>query len=309
MRLPFMGRRPAAAPSRKERRQFARIALLLAALPGFAAELPIAGLASVGFRVSDLEAARAFYSGVLGFEEAFRIPGASGAADTYCFKVNDRQFIEITPDLAPGQDIRLTRIGIETTDARRLRSLLAARGLTVSATARESDGSLSFSLRDPDGHTLRFVEYLPSSLQARARGKFLSARRLSDRMRHTGVTVADEARAMAFYRDKLEFVEIWRGGPAPGETRWVNMRMPGASGDYIEYMLHTSPPTREQLGSMHHICLEVPDIQAAWRAAVERGIPDTDRHRPRVGRVRKWLFSIFDPDGSRTEFMEPKTVD
>jgi len=114
---------------------------------------------------------------------------------------------------------------------------------------------------------------------------------------------------MAFYRDKLGFVEIWRGGSEPGRTQWVNMRMPGARGDYIEYMLHTGRPTRDQLGSMHHICLEVSDVQAAWRAALERGVPDADRFRPRVGRIRKWLFNLFDADGTRTEVMEPNTVD
>jgi lactoylglutathione lyase len=283
--------------------------LLLAALPALAAELPLAGLAGAGFRVSDLKAARAFYSGVLGYEEAFRIPGPPGGADTYCFKVNDRQFIEITPDLAPGAAIRLTRISIETTDARRLRGMLEARGLAVSAVARDADGALAFTLRDPEGHLLRFVQYTPDSLPAKARGRFLGSRRISPHLRHAGVTVSDEARAMAFYRDQLGFVEIWRGGPAPGETRWVNLRMPGASGDYIEYMLHTGQPTREQLGSMHHICLEVEDIQAAYRTAVERGIEDTEPRRPRIGRVRKWLFNLFDPDGSRTELMEPKTVD
>lgn len=283
--------------------------LLLAALPALAAELPITGLAGVGFRVSDLEAARAFYSGVLGFEEAFVIPAPSGGAPTHCFKVNDSQFIEITPDLAPGAAMRLTRIGIETPDARRLRSLLEGRGLDPGPVALDADGSLAFTLRDPEGHLLRFVEYLPDSLPAKARGRFFGPRRISQRLRHTGVTVSDEARAMQFYRDKLEFVEIWRGGPAPGETRWVNMRLPAASGDYIEYMLHSSPPTREQLGSMHHICLEVDDIEVAFRAAVERGIPDTERHRPRVGRNRRRLLNLFDPDGCRTELMEPRTVD
>lgn len=285
-----------------------RFLLVLAAASALAVDLPIDGIASVGFRVGDLEEARGFYSGVLGYEEAFRLE-APGAAPIHFFKVNDRQYVEITPDLPPGENVRLTRIGIETTDVNALHRLLAERGLAPPRVTGDPDGNRSFTLRDPDGHALRFVQYLPGSLHVKARGKFLGGRRVSDHLRHTGVTVADEARAMAFYRDKLGFVEIWRGGPAPGDTRWVNVKMPGAREDYIEYMLHSSPPTRSQLGSMHHICLEVPDIKAAYRAVVARGIPDDDRHRPRVGRVRKWLFSLFDPDGSRTEFMEPNTVD
>lgn len=282
------------------------VALLASGL--CAADLPISGIASAGFRVSDLDRARAFYAGVLGCEEVFRVEDPGGAP-VHSFKVNDNQFIEVTPDLESGEEDRLVRIGIETPDASGLRRLLVERGLEPTALRRERDGNRSFTLRDPDGHLLRFVEYLPGSPAAKSRGRHLSGRRLSTHLRHVGIAVADEGRAMAFYRDKLGFVEIWRGGSEPGRTQWVNMRMPGARGDYIEYMLHSGRPTRDQLGSMHHICLEVPDIQAAWRAAVERGVPDAERFRPRVGRIRKWLFNLFDADGTRTELMEPNTVD
>lgn len=284
------------------------LAVSLLALALSAADLPISGIAGAGFRVSDLAAARSFYTGVLGYEEAFRVD-RPGEAPIHYFKVNDNQFIEITADLTPGEDDRLTHIAIETPAAARLRRLLLARGLEPSALRRDPDGNRSFTLRDPDGHLLRFVEYLPGSPAEKSRGRHLSERRLSTHLRHVGIAVADEARAMAFYRDKLGFVEIWRGGSEPGRTQWVNMRMPGARGDYVEYMLHTGRPTRDQLGSMHHLCLEVPDIQAAWRAAVERGVPDAERFRPRIGRIRKWLFNLFDADGTRTELMEPKTVD
>jgi len=58
-----------------------------------AAELPLIGIASVGFRVCDMERARGFYTGVLGSEEAFQIPGEGGAAAIHFFKVNDSQFV------------------------------------------------------------------------------------------------------------------------------------------------------------------------------------------------------------------------
>ncbi|MEK7405950.1 MAG: VOC family protein, partial [Acidobacteriota bacterium] len=60
------------------------------------------------------------------------------------------------------------------------------------------------------------------------------------------------------------------------------------------------------LGSMQHICLAVPDIQAAYKQAVAQGLPDEERFRPRVGRNNRWLNNMFDPDGSRTELMETR---
>ncbi|HXA07460.1 MAG TPA: hypothetical protein VNY30_21595, partial [Bryobacteraceae bacterium] len=58
-------------------------------------------------------------------------------------------------------------------------------------------------------------------------------------------------------------------------------------------------------GSMQHICLEVPAIQAARKTALARHYNDP-KVQPRVGRNRKWQLNLFDPDGTRVELMEPK---
>ncbi len=283
--------------------------LVLGATLSAGGDLPITGLANVGFRVGDLEKARQFYTGVLGYEEAFALKDTGGRVERADFKINDHQYVQIFPGLPAGENVRLTHIAIETPDIHRLRRALLARGLAPSSIARSRDGNLSFSIRDRDGNRLDFIQYLPGSLQAKTRGKHISPRRISDHLWHAGVTVADVDRAMAFYRDKLGFRETWRGGPTDTEIRWINMRMPGPRGDYIEYMLYSAPPNRQQLGSMHHICLEVSDIQAAYRKAVDHGVPDQDRFKPRVGRNNRWLMNLFDPDGSRTELMEPKPAD
>jgi catechol 2,3-dioxygenase-like lactoylglutathione lyase family enzyme len=285
------------------------LSFLLLAGVGFAQELPITGLAHVGFRVSDLEKARGFYTGVLGYQQAFELKNKNGGTALAFFKINDDQYIEISPNLQPGQDDRLTHIAMLTPDIEKLHRMLAARGLAPPPIGAGRDGNRNFSLEDPDGHRIEFVQYMPGSLHTRAHGKFLDGRRISDHLLHAGVTVADEAGATAFYRDKLGFLEIWRGGPTAAEVRWINMRMPGPRGDYVEFMLYSKPPTRQQLGSMHHICLDVPEIQAGYRTAVERGVPNEERYKPRIGRNRRWLMNLFDPDGTRTELMEPRTVD
>ena len=208
----------------------------------------------------------------------------------------------------PAPDDRLEEIALQTSDIEALRGELGAVGVRFADTIVCSDGSLCLEVWATDGHRLLFVEYVRGSKQAQARGKFLNDRRISTKLWHTGISVANEAAADAFYRDRLGFEEIWRGGPEGRPTAWVNLRMPGERGDYIEYMLHDEPPSRERLGSMHHICLQVDDIQASHQTAVSRGLPDTERHQPRVGRIRRMMMNLFDPDGTRTELMEPRTV-
>jgi len=285
------------------------ISVLLAAAVSAGQQLPITGLAHAGFLVSDLDKARQFYSGILGYEEAFDLKNEQGQVLLTYFKINDDQFIEVFPGLAPNQDVRMTHVALRTSDIEKLHKMLDARGLAPGKISAGRDGNLNFSVKDPGGMRLEFVEYRPGSLHWKARGKFLSSRRISGHLQHAGVTVANLDAALAFYRDKLGFQETWRGGPSDQDLRYVNMRMPGPGGDYIEFMLHSTPPTRSQLGSMLHICLEVPDIQAAYKKAVEHGLPPEDRFQPRVGLSKRWLMSTFDPDGSRTEFMEPKRVE
>jgi catechol 2,3-dioxygenase-like lactoylglutathione lyase family enzyme len=288
--------------------RFLYLPLLAFALYG-AEPLPILGIAHGAFKVSNLDKARAFYTGVLGYQEAFAIKDESGAVTMAFFKINDDQYIEISPGLKPDENDRMTHLALLTSDIEKLHRALNDLGLSPTAIKPGRDGNRNFSVRDPDGHRLEFVQYMPGSWHTNARGKFMDSRRISTELRHIGISVKNLDAAMAFYRDKLGFQETWRGGPTDAELRWVNMRMPGPRGDYIEFMLHDKPPTRAQLGSMHHLCLEVPEIQAPYRTLLERGIPAEERYKPRIGRNRKWLLNLFDPDGSRTELMEPKTVD
>ena len=146
------------------------IVLPLACSLAVAADLPLEGIAHVGFRVSDLRQARGFYDGVLGFEEAFRVPAGDDEPAAYCFKVNDNQFVRLTADLQPGQDDRLDEIGLQTPDIKRLRRMLVDRGLKPTAIQHGRDEAAFCAVSDPDGHRIRFLEYLPGSLQARSRG-------------------------------------------------------------------------------------------------------------------------------------------
>ena len=88
------------------------------------------------------------------------------------------------------------------------------------------------------------------------------------------------------------------------------MRVP--DGDtYVEFMLYDKLPEPTKRGSAHHICLEVPDI-AKSKAWLEARPAAKNYSRPmeiRAGTNRKRQMNLFDPDGTRTELMEPRTVD
>ena len=67
------------------------------------------------------------------------------------------------------------------------------------------DGNISFMIKDPDGHDVEFVQYMPGSLHAKNFGKFMPATRISDRIIHVGATVKDRAAADHLYKDILGF--------------------------------------------------------------------------------------------------------
>lgn len=268
----------------------------------------ITGIAHIAFQVGDLAKARAFYGEMLGYEEPFQIYKEDGSLALTYFKVNERQYIEIFPGLPPDKDERLLHVALETTDIEALRVYLNAKSVKVPARVNQGrDGNLNMTIEDPDGHRIEFVQYRPGSLHLRNKGRYISSRRISNRILHAGITVADLAAADKFYKDILGFSEIWRGGRDEATLNWINMKVPDGT-DYIEYMLTTGKPNRQQLGVLHHVALLVPDIQASLEILRGRATDQSAIRSPQVGRNNRWQLNLYDPDGSRAELMEPFTA-
>ncbi|MGD0126681.1 MAG: VOC family protein [Terriglobia bacterium] len=276
---------------------------------------PIVGIAHIALKTDNLAGAREFYGRTLGFQEPFSVrvaknsrsdlAGSPGDLIMTFFKVNDHQYIELTPDLTSPTEDRLSHIAFETTDIRALRDYLAANGMEVPATLKPGTaGNLSFAVKDPDGHTVEFVEYIEGSLHSRNFGKFLPDTRISQHMIHVGVTVRDRAAADHFYKDILGFQSIWYGGMTDDRADWVDMRVPDGT-DWLEYMLNVRDPSPRTLGVMHHFALGVPDIHAAYKEVMSRGYRAEE---PKIGRDGKWQLNLYDPDYTRAELMEPKPV-
>jgi catechol 2,3-dioxygenase-like lactoylglutathione lyase family enzyme len=280
------------------------IVLAILAAPGVAlaqaARPALTGIDHVVFLTSDASAARAFYVDLLGLT----VP-AGGAGPTLVVRVSARQHLFIEPGLDADTDERLDHVAIATTDLTAMAAYLRERGVKVERPVAESPcGNEGLRVRDPEGHLIEFVQETAIVAQNAGAGRALSARLL-----HAGVTVRNESAANAFYHDVLGMTEIWRGGFEPSKTNWVNVRLP-ESADYLEYMLRDAPSTRQQLGVDHHVCLVVPDIQAAWERVRERTPADARAklQPPQIGRNGKWQVNLYDPDGTRVELMEPFNV-
>jgi catechol 2,3-dioxygenase-like lactoylglutathione lyase family enzyme len=278
------------------------------AAPGPVTRPPIVGVAWIALKTDDLTAARNFYGHILGFQEAFDLPGNPRVGDPInYFKVNDHQYIEVLPTLKDANQDRLSDIAFETTDADQLRAYLQSKGIKVPEhLGPRRDRNLGFHVTDPDGHDLEFVQYRPGSLQGQQFGKFLPDSRVSTRIIHVGFIVKDRAAEDHFYADILGFKSIWHGGMKDTETDWVDMRVPDGT-DWLEYMLNVRDPDVRTRGVMHHLALGVPDIQAGYKTAVERGYKSEEK--PQVGRDGKWQYNLYDPNFTRVEMMEPKPVE
>ena len=258
---------------------------------------PVLGVAHVRLLTSDITKAKAFYGGLLGFPE---VP--QSAFNVAIFRVNDRQRIIVHGGLQADRDERFIDVAFETDDVAATRRYLAARAIDArDAEDAGEGGGQAVEMPDPDGHRVRVIQ-----LTADGMAVDNPDRRLSRRILHLGLTIRDAAAADRFYKDALGFSEIWRGGRPEGTINWINMRVPEGT-DYLEYMLTTTALDRRQLGTAHHIALLVPDIQAALDAVRARTAVTDPNHRavPQIGVNKRWQLNVYDPDGTRIEFMEP----
>ena len=264
---------------------------------------PIVGVAHIGLQVSDLKAAENFYGHVLGFDH-FSLNRPSGEFFLSYYKVNDHQYLEIYPTLKDPTQDRMTHFAFETTDIRALHDYLADKGVKVPPVLKPGlDKNLSFSVKDPEGHRVEFVQYMPGSLHSSYFGKLMPETRISKHMIHIGVTIHDRALADTFYKDILGFQMKWHGGRTDDETDWVDMRVPEGT-DWLEYMLNVQNPSPQRLGVAHHFALGEDSIQPAYQAVLSRGYKPPAP--PKIGRDGKWQLNLFDPNDTRAELMEFK---
>lgn len=289
-------------------------AVLSASLSLLAADAPprphIVGVSHVALYVHDLAKSRAFYKDFLGFDEPYSLTNKDGTLHLTWIKINDRQTIELFPEQEANSD-RLYHVALETDDAVGMRDYLAARGVKVpDKVGKGKIGNLNYFIKDADGHIVEIVEYAADGLTMRSQGKFMPDTRISTNMPHLGILVGDLDAAKRFYQDILGFKETWRGAKNPDQLNWVHEQIPEGKGSF-EFMLYSDLPAPDKRGKYHHLCLEVPDI-GKCKAILEQRAPRINYTKAldvQTGINRKRQLNVYDPDGTRVELMEPRTVD
>jgi len=271
----------------------------------------ITGISHVGYFVSDLPKAIAFWTDFLGYQESYDLkkPGTDDVRIAF-IKINDHQHIELFNEPPTKPHNMLSHICFTVDNVEQMRAYLRAKGILVGVGgAKTRTGDYAFEIKDPDGTLVEFVQTLPDGLEAKAAGKFLPPTRIADRIYHLGFLVADSQKAIDFYGGILGFHETWRGGGNPAELSWINMQVPDGT-DYVEFMLYGKLPEPSQWGGKNHIPLVVPDIAKsvadlkARPAYTAYGKP-LDIHTG-VNQTRQ--VNMYDPDGTRVALMEPNTV-
>jgi len=130
---------------------------------------------------------------------------------------------------------------------------------------------------------------------------------MPERIDHVAIIVRDIEQALVFYRDTL--------GLVPGEVKEVPseqvriafLPMGGPGGSEVELIEPTNPDSSlsrflEKRGEgLHHICLEVRDIEAALREMQEKGAAVLDKE-PRVAAEGRAIF--LHPKGTNGVLLE-----
>jgi catechol 2,3-dioxygenase-like lactoylglutathione lyase family enzyme len=269
------------------------------ALPARAAERPrILGIDHVSFFTTAPDGVKQLYGVVLGLGTAPPIE----AGETLRYMVGP-QWVGYSPAPDATSNDRMDHVAFSTDNAFGLRDYLKGKGVPVSKMSELMDHSPSFTVTDPEGHTVEFVQHI------KATALVPPSSAVSHRMIHTGFIVHSRETEDRFYRDILGFHLYWYGGMHPERTDWVAMQVPDGT-DWLEYMLNQPEhPDLRITGVMNHISLGVPEMKQAEATLEAHGWkPHGDEHT-QIGKDGKWQLNVYDPDLVRVELMDFKPVE
>lgn len=284
-------------------------AVLLALVPlaAFAqtpARPPITGISHIGVYSSDAAKTEHYYVHDIGLKKGPDPVNPAGVR----YYVNATQFVEVLPLPANAGNSRLDNIGYNTTNAEALRKYLAAHSYTVpDHVEKGSDGSRWFDVQDPEGNKVEFNQPAPHPIS------MAGADTVGHHIIHVGMQVHSRDTENTFYRDLLGFKPYWYGGMKPDHTDWVSQQVPDGH-DWLEYMLSwgEGEPSQHELGVLNHFSIGVVNMEKIYTTLDSEGRLDdlrSQHNNLQIGRDGKWQFNLFDPDGTRLEYMEFSPVE
>ncbi len=262
----------------------------------------ITGISHLAIYTSNAAATEHYYKDIIG---AVKMPDPEDPKGVR-YALSSTQFIEVLP-LPDGAGVnRLDHAAFITTDAEGLRRWLGHKSYKVPGQVeRGADGSLWFSVKDPEGNKIQFVQP-PNPLKPVA-----APDAVGHHIIHVGFLVHSRSTEDLFYRDLLGFKPYWYGGMADDKVDWVSQQVPDGH-DWLEYMLTSGPSgsgipaniSQRSLGVLDHVSIgedSVPDTFRMLEAAHRLG----ERHdeQPKIGKDGKYQLNLYDPDGIRVEIM------
>jgi catechol 2,3-dioxygenase-like lactoylglutathione lyase family enzyme len=192
---------------------------------------------------------------------------------------------------------RMDHVAFTTDNIVAMRKYLASKGVKVPQIQGRSDHSLFFTVSDPEGHRIEFVEHDKNEVVPSDAG-------VSKRMIHAGFIVRSRDAEDHFYREILGFRPYWHGGMKNDVTDWVSLQVPDGT-DWLEYMLNQPEhPDLRLTGVMNHISFGVAEMPKAQAYLESRGWKTHGEEHAQMGRDGKRQLNVFDPDHTRIELME-----
>src|SRR5579871_3286633 len=161
----------------------------------------ITGIDHVAFYTTQAEGVNQLYIITLGLTSAD--PVESGETARY---MAGRQWIGYSPAPDPKATDRMDHVAFTTENIVALRRYLVDKGLKPAQIEGRSDHSLSFTIKDPEGHKIEFVE------RGKGDAPAVPGSAVSHRMIHVGFLVQSREAENHFYLEILGFRPYWHGG-------------------------------------------------------------------------------------------------
>jgi catechol 2,3-dioxygenase-like lactoylglutathione lyase family enzyme len=221
------------------------------------------------------------------------------------YALSGTQYVEVLPLPANAGVNRMDHAAFNTDSAEGMRKYLAAKGWTVpAAVTKASDGSRRFSVLDPEGNKIEFV-------QPPANAKVDAPNAIGHHIIHVGFLVHDRAKEDTFYRALLGFRPYWFGGMQDDKVDWISQQVPDGH-DWVEYMMNNDPNISQQtLGVLDHIAIGQNSVDDAFKT-----LKDGNRlagvradSSTKIGKDGKGQFNMYDPDGIRSELRDVKATE